>query len=280
MEQKEKQEAASASEKTAGTSAEKNVGNTNNRKKQGASPREKRAEEAALHANHRQRVRNRFFEHGLEGMEDHQVLEMLLFYSIPRCDTNGLAHRLLNTFGSFAGVFDAPIDLLMQVPGIGKETAILIKFLPSIWNRYRMSEASEIRTITSKTEMEQVMCPMFIDKQQEQFCCVYLDGSGRILKKSVFGSGSIHYIAANVPEILRGVIMSHAECVAVAHSHPGGYAAPSHEDITGTILLAEQLQLLNVKILDHMIVAPNDVFFLSSSNRIPPDLLLFSDADK
>ena len=249
------------------------------KKNRKASTRDRRAEEAALHANHRQRVRNRFFEHGLEGMEDHQVLEMLLFYSIPRCDTNGIAHRLLNTFGSFAGVFDAPIDLLMQVPGVGRETAILIKFLPSIWNRYQMSEASEILTITDKAEMEQVMRPMLTDKQQEQFCCVYLDGAGRILKKSVFGSGSIHYISANVPEILRGVIMSHAECVAIAHSHPGGYAAPSPEDIKGTVYLAEQLKLLNVKILDHMIVAPTDVYFLSSSNRISSDMLLFTETD-
>ena len=247
------------------------------KKNRKVSSRDKRAEEAALHANHRQRVRNRFYEHGLEGMEDHQVLEMLLFYSIPRCDTNGLAHRLLNTFGSFAGVFDAPMDLLMQVPGVGRETAILIKFLPSIMNRYRLSEASEIRTITDKTEMEQVMRPMFTDKQQEQLCCAYLDGGGRILQKSVYGSGSIHFISANVPEILRVVIMSHAECVAIAHSHPSGYAAPSYEDIVGTVSLAEQLDLLHVKLLDHMIVAPNDVYFMSCCNKIPSKCLLFSE---
>ncbi len=249
------------------------------KKNRNASSRDKRAEEAALHANHRQRVRNRFYAHGLEGMEDHQVLEMLLFYSIPRCDTNGLAHRLLNTFESFAGVFDAPMDLLMQVPGVGRETAILIKFLAAIMNRYRLSEAAGIRTITDKTEMEQVIRPMLTDKQQEQLCCVYLDGNGRILHKSIYSSGSVHFISANIPDILRDVIMSHAEYVAIAHSHPIGFAAPSYEDIAGTVTLSEQLGLLQAKLLDHMILAPNDVYFMSSCNKIPSGCLLFTKED-
>ena len=241
---------------------------------------DKRQEEAALHKNHRQRVRNRFYEHGLEGMEDHQVLELLLFYSIPRCDTNGLAHRLINTFGSFANVFDASPDMLMQVPGVGRETALFIKLFPAIWNRYHVSEVAEVKTIATKAEMERVMRPLLTDKQQEQLCCVYLDGNGRILNKSVSSGGSAQYIAAGVPEILRGVIMNHAEYVAIAHSHPGGYAAPSHEDIEATVYLAEQLGILGVKMLDHMIVAPSDVYFLSSCSRIPPDLFLFSAADE
>ena len=257
----------------------RNAAPPKNNKKSGAPAPNKTASGAALHANHRQRVRNRYFQQGLEGMEDHQVLEMLLFYSIPRRDTNELAHMLLNVFGSFANVFDAPVDLLTQVPGVGRETAYFIKLFPAIWSRYRMSAVAEVRSITGRAEMEKIMRPMFTDPQQEQLCCVFLDGGGRILKKSVYNGGSHRYIEANVPEILRDVIMSHADCIAVAHSHPSGYAAPSTEDIRGTLVLAEKLKLLNVRLLDHMIVAANEVYFLSSCNKIPSDVFLLSAFD-
>lgn len=96
-----------------------------------------------LHENHRARVRKRFEHEGLKTFADHNVLELLLFYSIPQKDTNDIAHRLLDEFGSLSAVFDAPKDVLMNVVGVGENTATLIKLMPELFSRY---EQDKIKT--------------------------------------------------------------------------------------------------------------------------------------
>lgn len=93
-----------------------------------------------LHENHRARVRKRFEHEGLKTFADHNVLELLLFYSIPQKDTNDIAHRLLDEFGSLSAVFDAPKDVLMNVVGVGENTATLIKLMPELFSRYEQDK--------------------------------------------------------------------------------------------------------------------------------------------
>ena len=102
----------------------------------------KKASRQGMHDEHRKRVKENFRKGGLDGFQPHNVLEMLLFYSIPRRDTNEIAHMLINEFGSLAGVFDAPIEALTNVEGIGLESATLIKFIPEIFKVYEASKFS------------------------------------------------------------------------------------------------------------------------------------------
>jgi DNA repair protein RadC len=88
--------------------------------------------EENLHKAHRLRLKERFLQQGLDGFEDHLVLELILFYAIPRIDVNGLAHELLNRFGSLHGVLDASVDDLRKVRGVGENAALLIKLIPSL----------------------------------------------------------------------------------------------------------------------------------------------------
>lgn len=85
------------------------------------------------HAGHRERLRHDFLERGLEAMHPHQVLELLLFYSIPRIDTNNIAHEMLNKFGSIAGVFNAPIGELRDIHGVSENTVVLLKMIPQLF---------------------------------------------------------------------------------------------------------------------------------------------------
>ncbi len=96
-----------------------------------------------IHSGHRARVKQRFLRGGLDSFDDHQVLELLLFYALPQRDVNELAHALLNHFGTLSAVFDAPEQELLQVPGIGENAAVLVKLLPQIARRYLISKESE-----------------------------------------------------------------------------------------------------------------------------------------
>ena len=87
------------------------------------------------HAGHRQRKKEQFRRHGLDAFAPHEALELLLYYAIPRVDTNGMAHALLRRFGSLDGVFRAPVEELMQVEGIGENAALLIRLVPQLYQR-------------------------------------------------------------------------------------------------------------------------------------------------
>ena len=95
----------------------------------------------SIHTGHRQRVKDEFSARGLAGWPDHRVLELLLYYAIPQGDVNGLAHELVERFGSLAGVLDAAEEELCRVPGVGQHTAVLLKLIPAAGARYLQSRA-------------------------------------------------------------------------------------------------------------------------------------------
>ena len=120
-----------------------------------------------LHGGHRERVRKRFISEDLDNFSPHNVLELLLFYAIPQKDTNEIAHRLLNTFGSLSGVFDAPIEELKNVNGIGENAAVFIKLLPSACRRYMDDKFGKAHTINSPEAAGKFLKPKYIGVMDE-----------------------------------------------------------------------------------------------------------------
>ena len=104
-----------------------------------------------VHVNHRSRIKNKFVENGLSTFAEHEMLEMLLFFSIPQADTNPTAHRLIEKFGSLKGVFDANIDNLMAVDGVGTNSAILIKLFPALMREYNKQEIRQQNVLKNQT---------------------------------------------------------------------------------------------------------------------------------
>ena len=108
------------------------------------------SENKNIHEGHRKRVREQFIKAGnLNNLPDHKILELLLFYSTPRSDTNELAHNLINQFGSLNGVFDAPYESLLEVKGIGEHSAVLLKLVPEAVKRYLINKSAETKYIHS-----------------------------------------------------------------------------------------------------------------------------------
>ena len=218
-----------------------------------------------LHDGHRNRLKNRFLNEGLTNFEDHNVLELLLFYSIPRSDTNEIAHELLNKFGSLHGVFEAGMEDLMSINGISRHSAVLIKMIPELFVVYGRDKVRDIQKINSSDDAKQFFIPRFYGKVREEVQIVLLDDKMNIIKWVKIYEGSVN--SANVPirKIVEIAIENRATNVIIAHNHPTGLILPSKDDLRATAKVREASALVDIKLLDHVIVSDNEAASLKDS---------------
>lgn len=218
-----------------------------------------------LHEGHRQRLKDRFLKEGLSNFEDHNILEILLFYSVPRADTNEIAHKLLNKFGSLSAVFDASLEELCTVDGIGVHSATLIKLMPEISSAYGIDKTKNIRQLNTIQELGAYFIPKFIGKKDEESYIVLLDNKNKIIKCELVAKGSVDAVQLSIRTIISQAINNNATSVVLAHNHPAGVALPSANDIKMTKRLFEALRLADIKLKDHIIVADDDFVSLRQS---------------
>lgn len=222
---------------------------------------------------HRQRLKKRFNKEGLEHFEPHNALELLLFYCIPRKDTNTIAHDLIKRFGSFSAVLDAPIADLKKVDGVGENTAIFLKMIPKICSFYLNDKTSAKRQITSTAEAGEYLWPKFLDKTKEAVYLICLDSTGKVLYSDFIMEGSVtatSITARNVAEVALGV---GAVQVILAHNHPKGFALPSAQDIYTTGILGKSLLSLGIHLADHIIIANEDFVSMAESGYLKQNQL-------
>ena len=217
-----------------------------------------------VHDGHRQRLLQRFLEEGLENFASHNKLELLLFYAIPRRDTNEIAHRLLNTFGSFSAVLDAPIEDLERVEGIGHASATYLKLMGEIARAYYVDRQTDI-ILDSTQKAGAYLMPRFLGRTQEVVYQVCLDQKCRVLNIALMHEGSVHSTEVNLRKIVGNALKYNATGVILAHNHPGGVALPSPEDLATTRQLKDTLRPMGINLIDHIIVADRDFVSLADS---------------
>ena len=209
-----------------------------------------------LHEGHRDKLRNRFIhDKGFENFEDHQILELLLFYALPRMDTNPLAHELLEQFGSLKGVLEARPEQLMQVKGIGSKGATLISMvvpLTKVWHRCAME--TPVR-IGNSREAENYCLSILAGERTERFYVISLNAGCSILGRRKISEGSLSEVSAYPRMVMETALNYNAHSVLLCHNHPGGTCAPSPEDIASTLQLQRLLNGVGILVLDHIIVA-------------------------
>lgn len=223
------------------------------------------------HSDHRQRVKARFRKEGLDGFEEVHVLELLLFYCIPRKDTNILAHHLLNHFGSLTQVLEAPMEELEKVPGIGEHAATLIGLITEISRYYLVSKAANQEILKTTQECGQYMVPYFVGRRDETVFLLCLDAKCKVLCCKEAGRGSVNSANVSIRRIVELALGVNATTVILAHNHPSGIAVPSQEDILTTKKLAVALDSVDVVLADHVVVADDDFVSLAESNLYHPD---------
>ena len=220
-----------------------------------------------LHDGHRQRLIQRFLEEDLDNFEPHNVLELLLFYAIPRKDTNELAHVLMDTFGSLKGVFDAPYEELIKVAGIGPNTAALLKLVPSLTRTYYSSDARSVILDTSEKSGEYFL-PYYIGQTEEVVRLACLDAGGKVISNQILHRGSANAAEVNMRKIVNIALRNNAMGVILAHNHPGGLPLPSEEDVATTKSIREALMPMGILLMDHIIVAGQDYVSMARSGII------------
>lgn len=218
------------------------------------------------HAGHRDRVRERFLHEGLDHFEAHEILELILFYSVPRKDTNELAHRLMDHFdGSFSRVFDAPEEELLKVDGLSRSTAVLLKLFPEVCRRYLLDQRETGRVVHSAEDAADCLLPMFIGKKYEMVALMCVDAKGKVVYSGSLFEGSVNAAAVSVRRIVEVTVQYATADVILAHNHPSGIAVPSEEDIRVTEKIAQALKTVGIRLMDHLIVADGDWVSLAST---------------
>lgn len=223
--------------------------------------------EKGVHDGHRQRLKEEFLAKGFdENTPPHKIMEMLLFYSIPRKDTNEIAHNLVNRFGgTVSGVLDASVEELVKVDGVSHHTAALIKLMVPIVRCY-LTEKNEKKNVYSNLdEVCDFLVQKYISYTKEMFSVISFSGSGRKLGFDILGEGNVAEVNVSIREVVETAINRKAVSVIIAHNHPDGVAIPSQGDIAVTRKIQSALSHINIKLLDHIIIGGDDYVSLCQS---------------
>ena len=218
------------------------------------------------HADHRRRVREAFRKTDVSAIPDRGLLEFLLFYSIPRRDTNPTAKLLLEKYGSLAGVLSAPALELLEIDGIGESSALLLSVIPEISSRLGGKTVGE-GALFEQGEAEKYIAKLFEGSANEKFYMICLDAFGRATGCALLGEGDPTQVTIDKKSAVKTALDSDADSVILAHNHPLGEAAPSDRDILLTRELGRLLAEMGIGLADHIIAGKDSCLSLRSTAK-------------
>lgn len=217
------------------------------------------------HKGHRARLKTEFLARGLSGVPDHRALELLLCFAIPQGDVNPLAHRLLDTFGSLSGVFNATPEQLMQVKGMGAHAACLVKLIPELGGRYQ-ADRSKLGDILDTTDrLGEYLSPEFFGQRNEVTVVLCLDAKCKALHCRQLVEGSADSTSLSLRKMMEVAFACNASQVVLAHNHTSNIAIPSQEDILATKMAYDAFRQVDILLRDHLIFSHDDYISLRDS---------------
>ena len=221
------------------------------------------------HAGHRQRMRARVKNYGLDSLEEHEALEYLLYLTNAQKDTNEIAHDLIERFGDFAGVLEASEEELCTVKDVGPATARMLHLLPQVSRYYGRSRTSAARCIKTTEQMGSYLMAKFAWSDYERAMLVSLDSRKRVRAAVWLREGTSDRVSLDIKNVVAAAIKGGTDAVVLCHNHPNGVALPSLEDMEATGSIARALGLVNVHLLDHFILTDTEYFSMRDANRLP-----------
>ncbi len=211
------------------------------------------------HKAHRSRVREKIIANGLESFQPHEVLEFLLFHTVPRKDTNPMAHKLIATFGSLKNVLEASVQDLMEKGGLSLNSAVLIASLRDVFSKYE-SARLEKTPVKTTAKMKELFRPFFVTETIEKLVVAFFDSGMNVKGIKEFSGGQENSFRFNTREVLREALSFNSYYVAIAHNHPVSTALPSKDDINATSAMKNQLEYFDIKLVDHLVFGTDGVF--------------------
>ena len=209
-----------------------------------------------LHSGHRARMRERYInDNGLDSFAEHEALELLLFYCIPQKDTNGLAHKMLNEYGSLANLFDThPLDISKRCK-VSENISVLISMIPQLSKLYFRSKwEKNVRLVTPELAGEYLI-DLFAGRNTEAFYVLCLDAQRRLVNAAIVSEGTVEETPIYIRNIVEMALLHRSVSVVLSHNHPGGSRTASGADVEATRQILRAFELLEIVVLDHIIVA-------------------------
>lgn len=220
-----------------------------------------------MHEGHRERMKDKILT-SPESLAPHEVLEILLYYCIPRVNVNETAHELLKrTNGSLKGVLEADMQVLASVKGVGKKTASFLKTINKIVDIISEQE-TKLDKITCPLDARKEISGIFKNASKEMFVVLYIGQNGSVLGKSTFSSNKQDRVNLDLTEINRQVFIHKPKSVLVAHNHLSGNVNPSLADDDTTKKIGAMLMLSGVNFYDHLIYSENSFYSYYSQGRL------------
>ncbi|MGI6151131.1 MAG: JAB domain-containing protein [Christensenellales bacterium] len=216
---------------------------------------------------HRQRLRDRFQDFGQDSLKDHELLELLLFFSIPRRNTNPIAHALLHRFGSLSGVLAASEIDLRSVDGVGENTALLIRLVNEIARRARMTTIAK-KPLNNLSDLCAYCSELLLGERSEQFCAILLDARFNLIRSVRLAAGIPDSVTVYPRLIAEHALKSGAARVVMVHNHPAGNCTPSPEDLRTTESVAAALSSLGVDLVEHIIVSDDEAYAIKAKAEV------------
>ena len=221
-----------------------------------------------IHSGHRARMKQRYLGQGLEGFSDHEVLELLLYYAIPRADVNPLAHRLMERFGNLHGVLDAEAAELTEVEGVGESAAALLRLIRDVNRRYLLDRQEKRPLLADSETAGRFLLPHFFGLREERVYAAFLDDELRLIRCRQLFEGGIDYAPLSVRKLVETALREKATGVILAHNHPAGQAVPSMSDREATLRIRSALEAVQIRLLDHIIVAGEEFISMEECGHL------------
>jgi len=220
------------------------------------------------HIGHRQRMKKRFSDSGLDSFLDHEVLELLLTYAIARKDTKPIAWALLKRFGSLADVLDADKAALEQIDGVGENTALFLKLIRGTLKKYTQARLPKRIPITNPQQVMEYCKASLSGKQYECLEIIFLSVRSTLIGTQIIASGSLAEVAVTPRMIVQSALDKKAAAIILVHNHPSGDVSPSKEDIELTQQTLQAAQLMDITLHDHLIVSRGQCYSLKAAGYL------------
>lgn len=224
-----------------------------------------------IHEGHRDRMRRRFLDEGADGMETHEILEMLLYGTIPRGDTNEIAHHLLDEFGSVSNLLEADPYEITKTAGVGIKSAVFLSLLHELVLRYEREKLEQKPALTSIPRSVDYCRALLAYRPTERFYMICLDSRRRILHTSKISEGTVNDASVSPRVVVEKALRYKATSVLLCHNHPNGSVKPSFDDINLTAQLKSMLEPLGVEVVDHIIIGENEYFSFYENDLLKGD---------
>ncbi len=211
----------------------------------------------SAHDGHRKRLRSRMLSSQFDYLCPHELLELLTFYSIPRKNTNELAHTILNYYGnSFSAVFEASPGELQKIPGVGENTAALIVLVQCIIRELEKEKLKDMAVLKTTEEIGEYVISLFSGHRNEVFYAIYLNNHNKVISYSKITEGSVNEISVEPRKIVEEALkFPKTKQVILAHNHPSGNLEPSGADMDTTRLITRALNTVDIRVRDHIVVS-------------------------